>query len=1229
MGGGKSQTSTQTVSIPPEVLARYNAVNARAEETAKQPFQQYGGEFVAPLTPTQQAGIQATSDYSQAAQPYYGAATGLTMAGARGVGPLTRGQIGYYQDPAMLATLAPTAAALQQQQGQQLAQQQGEAIRAGAFGGERAGLQRAQLMGQQQLGMGQALAPIYQQAYQTGLATAQQQQGVLAQDQARRLQAAQQLAGLGTGAQQAALQGAQAQIGAGTLQQQTQQAQDTAQYQQFLQERGYPFQVAQFLANIAEGTGALSGSTTTTTQPSSFFSDRRLKHDAKKIGETKDGMPIYSFKYNGDDRTQIGLMAQDVEKKHPEAVGLAGGYKTVDYEKALRPAKKADGGGLDPNSMGGVVSEPGLFARGGYATAGAVVDPTDLSAILQQQRQSFGPWSAAGPYGQAPGAAPHGASGIVPQQQMHVPKLITAGAAPKPTESGFSGIYKGYQDLNQIAKDMTDKSLTRRLGEATGLVDTPKQAPNDASTKQSPGVVPDQNAASSASAPAPTPAPADASAESSGGLWDTVKSYLPFEEGGVVPRHHYEAGGSSINPYAGRDPSEGYIEDTLEEEDRDKKPELKTASGNVGGGGSSSKLGLGKLAGTALGSFFGPVGSVFGGTLGSLLPFEAGGVVPRQHFLDGGDAEQPAIDADASFNRAVGNLLKREGGLGIDNNGARVNFGMNQASHPDIDVRELTPETAAQRYRTHYWNAIGGDRLPPDLANVALDTAAMAGPGKANQLLKTSGGDPLEMLHQRHQFLANLVSSGNPQYGPQVAKAWQSRYENMVNELGGKPQSNLLAYLPQGQGLGQAAGQQAIQRATSGQNQGLDGAEKPGFFESNKQYILPILQGLGAMAGSKSRYLGSAILEGLGAGAKAYGDVEAQQAGIKQTEAGTTGTQAQTQAVLAAISKGAGIPRADGTIAAYRVYINGRPTTVSASEFIRALQAGTPYETAPPVGPYGGTSKGAPEVEQGSSSFLPPQIPAEQNKMHLLQPGVSIDEQAFANAKRDAGSPTMTMEQSRKIKSDIDNAASAAANNRGTVNELANNTANLISQGVSGTGSLAAPRSQVLNAANTIYKLVTGTSLPEGYDGSDLQINRKIASYLAGLQTSSVNQNNANAFMSALEGAPNANLPPRALAAITSLIMVQNDRPQGLQKFADTYGEASAGNFSGNVVSNYDRIHARQQQAEQHNLADLFVKAPKAAAKIASGEIPYDVAAERLKQLYPKTPDLIRHLQNR
>ena len=427
--GGKTSQSTQSVSIPPEVLARYNSVNARAEQVAQTPFQPYTDQFVAGLTPTQTAGIQNTSASATQAQPYYNAATGLTLSGAQDVGALNQNQIGYYQNPYTQAVAAPTLQALQQQQGQERSQQQAQAIKSGAAFGERSGLQRAQLAGQQNLATAQAIAPIYQQGYQQAVNTAQGQQGVVAADLARRMQAGQQVAGIGTAAQQAGLQGAQAQIAAGTVEQQTQQADLTAKYQQFLQQRGYDFQTAQFLANIAMGTGSLSGSTTTTTQPQGFFSDERLKHDAHRIGETDDGLPIYSFKYNGDNKTQIGLMAQDVEKRKPEAVGLAPAadgkmYKTVDYDKATRQHKDYGGGVVgdyDASSMGGAVA-PGLSGEG-FADGGMPGMPNA-------------------------GGMP-GVMGYVPSANLPIGKLITAD--PKLLRQNQAGLGSAVETGKNIA----------------------------------------------------------------------------------------------------------------------------------------------------------------------------------------------------------------------------------------------------------------------------------------------------------------------------------------------------------------------------------------------------------------------------------------------------------------------------------------------------------------------------------------------------------------------------------------------------------------------------------------------------------------------------------------------------------------------------------------------------------------------------------------------------------
>lgn len=70
------------------------------------------------------------------------------------------------------------------------------------------------------------------------------------------------------------------------------------------------------------------------------FSDRRMKDDIAEVGKLYDGTPVYSFRYKGDPRTQIGLMAQDVEKYAPEAVIEINGFKAVDYRLATERSRR-------------------------------------------------------------------------------------------------------------------------------------------------------------------------------------------------------------------------------------------------------------------------------------------------------------------------------------------------------------------------------------------------------------------------------------------------------------------------------------------------------------------------------------------------------------------------------------------------------------------------------------------------------------------------------------------------------------------------------------------------------------------------------------------------------------------------------------------------------------------------------------------------------------------------
>ena len=83
-------------------------------------------------------------------------------------------------------------------------------------------------------------------------------------------------------------------------------------------------QGAQALAPYATAIGGMLG-----------LSDRRAKEDIKRVGRLDNGLNVYRYRYKGDARPQIGLMAQEVAREKPEAVGmLPGGWMGVAYDLA-------------------------------------------------------------------------------------------------------------------------------------------------------------------------------------------------------------------------------------------------------------------------------------------------------------------------------------------------------------------------------------------------------------------------------------------------------------------------------------------------------------------------------------------------------------------------------------------------------------------------------------------------------------------------------------------------------------------------------------------------------------------------------------------------------------------------------------------------------------------------------------------------------------------------------
>lgn len=219
IGKGGSPTTTnnsqnQNVASVPNGLAQFQDIYNRANTASQTPYQSYGGQLVAPMTGQQQSGINTINNNA---------------------GPITDQQIQNYMNPYQSQVMNALTQNINETNNQQFQQVRGNAISQHALGGDREAVAEAELARQQNLGNAPTLANTLQQGYSQALGAAQQQQ-------------------------QAGLQSGEAQFNVGTVGQQTNQAQNTAAYQQYLQQLAFPYQQAQFLAGIGiPAAGAMGG----------------------------------------------------------------------------------------------------------------------------------------------------------------------------------------------------------------------------------------------------------------------------------------------------------------------------------------------------------------------------------------------------------------------------------------------------------------------------------------------------------------------------------------------------------------------------------------------------------------------------------------------------------------------------------------------------------------------------------------------------------------------------------------------------------------------------------------------------------------------------------------------------------------------------------------------------------------------------------------------------------
>ena len=318
-----SQSST-SYDIPEYFKEIQERTLRRGEQVFDQPYKAFTGQRIANLDPME---TQAANIYKNQILPQSGQ---LAAIGAQTYDANTAATYANpYQDQVISGALGDLGEAYGQTQKGMNAQ----AIGAGAFGGERQGIEN--VLGRERYldTVGDTSARLRQAGFESGA-------NRFAQDRAAQLQSAQsQIGALG--------QSAAGLAGFGTQARGIQQAGLAEGYRDFIEEREYAGgQVKQMI-------GALSGAPirsygeersgsvgTPVAGPSTFGqvagaftamqSDIRLKDDINLVGKSPAGTNIYTFKYKGYDKKYQGVMAHQVP--HASFVD-DDGYLRVDYTK--------------------------------------------------------------------------------------------------------------------------------------------------------------------------------------------------------------------------------------------------------------------------------------------------------------------------------------------------------------------------------------------------------------------------------------------------------------------------------------------------------------------------------------------------------------------------------------------------------------------------------------------------------------------------------------------------------------------------------------------------------------------------------------------------------------------------------------------------------------------------------------------------------------------------------
>ena len=116
-----------------------------------------------------------------------------------------------------------------------------------------------------------------------------------------------------------------------------------------------------------------------------------------------------------------------------------------------------------------------------------------------------------------------------------------------------------------------------------------------------------------------------------------------------------------------------------------------------------------------------------------------------------------------------------------DDSGGATKFGIDQRSHPSVDIKNLTEEEATSIYWNE-WIRNGCDHLPTPLDWIYFDACVNCGVGRATKFMNVSRRDPKKFQNERLGFY-NRLAEQKPVL-KKFLRGWLDRVDNLSRNTG-------------------------------------------------------------------------------------------------------------------------------------------------------------------------------------------------------------------------------------------------------------------------------------------------------------------------------------------------------------------------------------------------------------------------------------------------------------